>query len=267
MNLEAIMVEQFSNRQITRINRGVVETVEDTLIKESPLTIYFNEQELVTLLCTPEGMEELAIGFLASEGLLKNPEDITKVKLDQEQGIIWVEAKQSGTIAEKLFLKRYITTGCGKGTTFYNIMDSALVKQPIAELTFLSAEIFTLMKKIQEKSELYRSTGGVHGAALAKGQQIVFFREDVGRHNAVDKLIGRCFLDGIPIGDKILLTSGRISSEILLKAAKQGISVLVSRSAPTDLAVKLGQELGITIIGFVRGSRMNIYCHEHRVKL
>ena len=260
------MVEQFSYRQVTRLNRGVLETVEDMVIRESPLTIYFNDNELVTLLCTPEGMEELAIGFLTSEGLLKDPEDISKVKLDQEQGIIWVEAKQTDTIAQKLFLKRYITTGCGKGTTFYNIMDSALVKQPIGELTVSADDIFALMKKVQEDSELYRSTGGVHGAALAQDGKIVFFREDVGRHNAVDKLFGRCFLDRIPLEDKILLTSGRISSEILLKVAKRGIGVLVSRSAPTDLAVKLGQELGITIAGFVRGSRMNIYSHEQRIK-
>ncbi|MDA8212369.1 MAG: formate dehydrogenase accessory sulfurtransferase FdhD [Clostridia bacterium] len=261
------MEEQFSYRQVTRLNKGVLETVEDMVIRESPLTIYFNDNELVTLLCTPDGMEELAIGFLTSEGLLKAPEDITKVKLDQAQGIIWVEANNADTIARKLFLKRYITTGCGKGTTFYNIMDSALVKQPIAELTVSAGEIFALMKKVQEDSELYRSTGGVHGAALAMEGKIVFFREDVGRHNAVDKLFGRCFLDRIPLEDKILLTSGRISSEILLKVAKRGIGVLVSRSAPTDLAVKLGQELGITIIGFVRGSRMNIYSHEQRVTL
>lgn len=261
------MEDKFSYRQVTRLNRGTLETLEDTVIKESPLTIYFNDQELVTLLCTPEGMEELAIGFLTSEGMLKEPEDISKVKLDQEKGIIWIEVKQTDTIAQKLFLKRYITTGCGKGTTFYNIMDSALVKQPIADLQISAEDIFDLMKKVQEESELYRSTGGVHGAALALAKDIMFFREDVGRHNAVDKLFGRCFLDRIPLEDKILLTSGRISSEILLKVAKRGIGVLVSRSAPTDLAVQLGQELGITIIGFVRGSRMNIYSHEQRVKL
>ncbi len=261
------MVQKTSKLTIVRLNHGVLETIEDTVVKETALTIYFNEQELVTLLCTPEHLDELAIGFLTSEGLLKNPEEISKVYLDHQQGIIRIAAVKSESLAQKLFLKRYITTGCGKGTTFYHIMDSTLVKNTSSELAMTAEQIFRLLKKMQEASTLYHETGGVHSAALAQGDEIIVFREDVGRHNAVDKIFGRCFLDQIALDNKVLLTSGRISSEILLKVAKRGVGMLISRAAPTDLAVKLAQELGITLIGFVRGMRMNIYSHKARVNL
>jgi len=108
------------------------------------------------------------------------------------------------------------------------------------------------MTEAQRMSELFKTTGGVHSSAVCSGGKILYFREDVGRHNSVDKLIGRCFLEGIDMGDKVLLTTGRISSEILIKAAKMGVPVLASRSAPTELAVRHAEELGVTIAGFVR---------------
>lgn len=260
-------MELVKHLQVTRINRGVPESVEDEVIREAPLTIYYNENELVTLLCTPDKQDELALGFLFSEGLIKDPDEITLLKFDAEKGLIWVETSKTETIAQKLFLKRYITTGCGMGTTFFNIMDSALVKKTAEGFTMPAEDLFSLMKKVQESSVLYKATGGVHGAALGQAGELVCFREDVGRHNAVDKLFGRCFLDRVDLADKVLLTSGRLSSEILLKVAKRGIGVLVSRSAPTDLAVKLATELGITIVGFVRGIRMNIYSSPERIIL
>jgi len=123
------------------------------------------------------------------------------------------------------------------------------------------------MVQAQRRSGLFKTTGGVHSSALCTGNEIMFFREDIGRHNTVDKLIGRCFLDGIDTSDKILLTTGRISSEILVKAAKMGVPLIASRSAPTDLALRYAAELGVTVAAFVRNQRMNIYTHPERVVL
>lgn len=259
------MDKPYSYHPITKINRGVVEQLDDPVIAEYPFTIYFNGEEIVTLLCTPEYLEELGVGFLASEGLLRNRGQLLKTVLDEEKGLLYVEADGSHNLAKQLFLKRYITTGCGKGTSFYNGLDSALIKPVESQIQVQAEDIFALIRQLQDKSELYRSTGGVHSAALATRNELVIFREDVGRHNAVDKIFGRCFLDQLDFADKLLLTSGRISSEILLKTAKRGISVLVSRSAPTDLAISMADQLGITIIGFVRGSRMNVYTHRDKV--
>jgi len=260
------MKDRTAAHRVIRITRDGREELEDHLVKESPLTIYFNKSELVTLLCTPEYMDDLGIGFLCSEGLLKDPDHITGIRLDEEKGIIWVDTAKTDLIAEKLFLKRYITTGCGKGTTFYNVMDSALVK-PVENPLIVEADIILeLMKTFQHQSELFQETGGVHSCALCNGNKVLIFREDIGRHNALDKIIGRCFNERTPLADKIILTSGRISSEILLKVAKMGVSTVVSRSAPTDLAVKLAGELGVTVVGFVRGNRMNIYTHAERIK-
>ncbi|MDA8234634.1 MAG: formate dehydrogenase accessory sulfurtransferase FdhD [Clostridia bacterium] len=260
------MNSRTATHKVNRLTSETMTEMEDYLVKESPLTVHYNDIELVTLLCTPEYMEDLGLGFLYSEGLLKDYDNVVKIKVDEEKGIIWIESNQTDLIAEKLFLKRYITTGCGKGTTFYNVMDSALVKNIDSPLTITGEQIFKLMKEFQHRSELFQETGGVHSCALSDGEKLLIFREDIGRHNALDKIVGNCFRERTSLVDKIILTSGRISSEILLKVAKMGVSTVVSRSAPTDLAVKIGDELGVTIVGFVRGNRMNIYTHPQRIK-
>ena len=122
-------------------------------------------------------------------------------------------------------------------------------------------------RMLQEKAELFRITGGIHSAALCTPEGVVYFCEDIGRHNAVDKIIGLCLKNSVTIEDKILVTSGRISSEILVKTAKLGIPILISRAAPTTLSIELADKLGITLIGFVRGRRFNVYCHTDRVTI
>ncbi|QGG47797.1 formate dehydrogenase accessory sulfurtransferase FdhD [Heliorestis convoluta] len=241
------------------------ELLEDQLVVEWPLTIYLNGQEVVTLLTTPEYEEHLAIGFLAAEGFIRKADDIEMVRSDAEKGQVFVEAK-AGQVAEKTFMKRFITTGCGKGTSFYHLDDVQRSKKIANSSMKVKAEtVLELMKKMQTLSELYQQTGGVHSAALCNKQEISIYREDVGRHNAVDKIIGQCFINQESLHDKLLLTSGRISSEILTKVAKMSIPILVSRSAPTDLAASYAEQLGITLIGFARGQRMNIYSHRDRI--
>lgn len=258
------MNHRFEIVQVWKIKNGESKPAEDPVTRETPLTVYLNDEELVTLLCTMEYTEELAVGFLYSEGFLKSREDIIEIKSNEELGIVQVKSKRAANIARETFLKRYITTGCGKGSTFYHLSDA--VSKPISDrFRIQSEEIFNLMTQAQRQSELFKETGGVHSSAICTRDKILFFREDVGRHNTVDKLAGRCLLDNVSLNDKILITTGRISSEILIKTAKMGIPILASRSAPTDLAVKHAQEMGVTIAAFVRNQRMNIYSYPERV--
>lgn len=252
---------------IYRVKEGEPRDFHDLLVEETPLTIYFNDKEMVTLLCTPQYLDDLAVGFLVSEGFIRHREDLVEAKADYQKGTAYVVTSGSSLIAEKTFLKRYITTGCGKGTSFYNVMDAKLSKVADTGLRITSPEILNLAKEVSNNSELFMKTGGVHSTALCSAKEILIFREDIGRHNATDKIVGKCFREGISLHDKILFTTGRISSEILIKVAKMGIGLIISHSAPTALAVEIARETGVTIVGFVRGNRFNVYTSPERVVL
>ncbi|MHB9093203.1 MAG: formate dehydrogenase accessory sulfurtransferase FdhD [Eubacteriales bacterium] len=247
-----------------RIKEGASATIEDPVTCETPITIYYNDQELVTLLCTLEYLDELAVGFLRSEGFIREKEDIRDIKIDPVAGSVRVSAGGPAAVAQNTFLKRYLTTGCGKGTSFYHLSD-AVCKRVETGFQINSSQVLNLMIQAQRRSELFKMTGGVHSSAVCTKDKILFFREDIGRHNTVDKLSGRCLFDGVDTKDKILLTTGRISSEILIKSAKLGIPLIASRSAPTDLAIRHAAELGVTIAAFVRNQKMNVYTYPERV--
>lgn len=238
---------------------------EDTVIREVPLTIYVNDEELVTLLATPEGMDYLAIGFLWSEGIVGTKGDVGKVVVDEEKGAVWVEAAQDREFIKSLMFKRLITSGCGKGTTFYNVVDSVAAQPVASNVAATPGQVLAIMSDFQKTSELYKETHGVHSAALCTPERSVIFREDIGRHNAIDKILGQCLMEDVALSDKLMVTSGRISSEVLLKTAKKGIGMLVSRTSPTALAVRLADKLGVTLIGFVRGGKMTVYTHDERI--
>lgn len=251
--------------RIQRItDRERIET-EDTVVREFPLTIILNNQELVTLLCSPAKLKYLALGFLASEGLIKSKADVKSLLLDDRRGVARVETTGATAMEQGSVFKRFITTGCGKGAAFYSPADVGQAKVE-SGVSISPERVFSLMKEFQARSEVFQETGGVHSAALSDGERILMFCEDIGRHNAIDKIFGECLWEGIPTPDRVILTSGRISSEILFKVAKRGIPILISRSAPTDLAVKTAQDLGITVIGFARGRRMNVYSYPQRVR-
>jgi FdhD protein len=254
------------SKKIIRLRQGEKEATDDLVVVEAPVTIYLNGRELVTLLCTPEKIDYLALGFLRSEGLLDSIDEVASIRVKEEEGLVEVDLKSNTDLAEKLYGKRTITSGCGKGTVFFNVLDS-LRSSPLEGNLKISAEnISALMESLQEKAVFFKSTGGVHSAALADCGQILFFCEDIGRHNAIDKIIGESLLAGIKTEDKIIVSSGRLSSEILLKAAKLKIQLLISRAAPTSLSIELAESLNITLAGFVRGKRINIYSHSWRIE-
>lgn len=250
---------------VTRYDRGNIEEKEDLVVREYPLTIYLNDEELVTLLCSPAGLDYLTMGFLLSEGIISRKDEIKSLRIDESKGVAYVKTTTSKDMAKYFMGKRMLTTGCGRGTIFYNVYDSMNCSPINSSLRIQYGKILTLMKEFSSKSEIFENTGGVHSAALSQGDEILVFHEDVGRHNALDKVLGEAFMKDLDFSRMILLTSGRISSEMLLKAGKRGIAIVVSRSAPMDLALKMGMELNITVVGFVRGQRMNIYTSRERI--
>lgn len=250
---------------INRVKNGIMEMLEDNIITEYPLTIFLNNDEFITLLCSPYGLNYLAVGFLVSEGIIKDKGEIEKIIIDEDKGHAYIDTKDKTLFAEKLYGKRTITTGCGKGTIFYNVLDSLGTKKIKNDLNIKADKILDFSKKLNQDSKLFLETGGVHSCALCDHNNIILFHEDVGRHNALDKIIGEALLKNIKLDDKLLISSGRISSEMIIKTTKNSIPIIVSRSAPTDLSVNIAKQFNVTLIGFARGNRMNIYNGENRI--
>ena len=250
---------------LTRYDNGKIEETPDIVVVEYPLNIYINGSKLITLLCTPRSLDCLSLGYLLSEQIIKTKSDLKDINIDEEEGIadIWVE----GNNLEKRLLKGKgtLTTGYGGGTLLYNLYKTLPDDLKENKIVVSYKKIIKSMKEFADYSEVFKSTGGVHSAALSDGKKILVFHEDVGRHNALDKVLGEAFLKDIDITDKLILISGRISSEMLTKAAKRKVAVLVSRSAPMDLALEIGKSINMTIIGFARGERFNIYSGKERI--
>ncbi len=255
-------IEKISILRVTEQGRS---ETEDVVVREFPLTIILNNEELVTLLCSPKDLNYLAIGFLFSEGLLESKEEIKKITVDDQRGVVRVETNKDKALAKELIFKRLITSGCGKGASFYSAADVQNQAKVESRIEISAREVLSLARGFQHQSQVYRTTGGVHSAGLCNTREILVFSDDIGRHNAIDKIFGKCLLEDILTDDGIIITSGRISSEILLKVAKRRVPILISVSAPTNLGVRLATGLGITLIGFVRGKRMNVYAGGWRV--
>ncbi|MCL0094130.1 formate dehydrogenase accessory sulfurtransferase FdhD, partial [Dehalococcoidia bacterium] len=244
--------------------------MEDVVVREFPLTIILNNQELVTLLCSPTNLKYLALGFLASEGFIRAREEVKSILLDDRRGVARVQSvasEGSPDVAGDLIFKRFITSGCGRGAAFYSVADAADAAAVKSKTRISASQVFAMMREFQHRSEVFKNTGGVHSAALTDGERLLIFSDDIGRHNAIDKVFGECLWENTPTEDRVIVTSGRISSEILFKVAKRDIPIIISRSAPTDLAVRTALDLGITLIGFVRGKRMNVYANSWRVSV
>lgn len=259
------MKDETRRLDIIRIMRTGPVKKSDLVVRETPVTIFLNDVDLVTLLCSPKDLEYLAVGFLFAEGLIKGKEDIKGIFADKKDGAVWVETVGGRKPHDNILTRRLITSGCGKGMSFIDSPKHRKSTKGTRDFEVDVSQVEQLMKEFQARSQIYRMTGGVHGAGLANAHGIVAFNEDIGRHNAVDKIIGESVLKGIKTDELMMMTSGRISSDLLVKAARARIPVIVSRSAPTDLAVRLARDLGITIVGFARGSRMNVYSNEWRI--
>jgi len=234
---------------------------EISVVEESVWTMVINDQPWVTLLCTPEKIEYLTYGFLANEGVITGPEDVASLEIVQDVGsAIHVQLCREDV---RLPRQRTITSGCAGGITFYDLVGNV---QPLnSALVVTHEQVFALMEAMRDGAVHYQRTRGLHCSALADENGILALAEDIGRHNTLDKIRGECLVRGIATEDRIVLTTGRLSSEMLYKAMRMGTPVAVSRSTPTDLSIRLARHWGITLIGYVRGRRMRIYTGRERV--
>jgi len=256
-------VDSIKQVNITRYKQDIKEEVGDFVISEKPLNIFVNNQYYSTLMCTPMELRELSAGFLFSEGLIKSGGQIKDMEFSSED-IIFV------TISEDVKIKndtrRAIVSGCGRGIVDINIIKEKRLDIIKSSASFNTEDIFKFMKNFNNRSGLFQQTGGVHSCCICGSEGIIEFSEDIGRHNAIDKTIGKCLLNGINMDNKMLFTTGRISSDSVIKTARAGIPVIVSHSGTTDLSIDIAKSLNMTLIGFVRGNRMNIYCDFGRIK-
>lgn len=233
---------------------------------ESAVTLYVNGKELITILCSPTNLEALAVGFLNAEGFLDSLDCLTSLKVDHARGTISLQIENYNPLVEHLNQKRTLTTGCGRGTVFYKALDSLGIKPIRSRLKVTHQVLQELMRSLLAGSETYRDTGGIHSALLGtKMGKSLILCEDLGRHNAVDKVFGECLLRDISTTNKILVTSGRISSEMLIKALKKRVPIVVSRTSPTSLAVDMARLVGLTLAGYARGDKVNVYTHPGRI--
>jgi FdhD protein len=236
------------------------------LIKEQPVTLYVNGREIVTLLCAGHHLDELAVGFLYGEGFLDRPTDLENLEIDEGEGRVHATVRGEAALTERLWMKRTVTSGCGKGSLFYFSLDALMSRSITSTVSFSANQILDRVEDLNRLSETYRRTHGVHNSGVADGSRILIFRDDIGRHNAVDMLVGHFFLNGLSLEDKLLITTGRLTSEILIKAAKVRIPVLVSRNTATSLAVELAHSLNITLIGYARAGKFSVYSGEQRIR-
>src|SRR5881409_3531840 len=240
-------------RTYVTVRGGRVSEVAADVVREQPLTIHVNGEKFLTLLCSPMMLEALVVGYLWMEKVIGDVEEIARVEVSPVDG----RADVTLTHPVTLPTERILTSGCGGGITFR--IDHRLFPRLASTLRVRPETLSLRMKDLFAAAVHYKTSRGIHGAALTDGELLLVVAEDVGRHNAVDKIKGAALRQGIPTEDRILLSTGRISSEMLLKAARMGVPLVASRTSPTEMAVALAEQLNITVCGYVRGDSLNLY--------
>jgi FdhD protein len=243
-------------RTYVTVRGGRVSEVAGDVVREQPLTIHVNGEKFLTLLCSPMMLEALVVGYLWMEKVIGGVDEIARVEVSAVDG----RADVTLTHPVTLPTERILTSGCGGGITFR--IDHRLFPRLGSSLRVRPAELADGMKQLFDAATQYKRSRGIHGAALSDGSRLLVVAEDVGRHNAVDKVKGQALLDEIPTTDRILLSTGRISSEMLLKAARMGVPVVASRTSPTEMAVALAEQLNVTVCGYVRPDGLNLYAGD-----
>ena len=243
-------------RTYVKIRGDHAEEATSEVVREQPLSVYINGERFLTLLCSPMKVEALVVGYLWMEKVIAAPEDITRLDISP------VDGRADVTLAAPVTLptERILTSGCGGGITFR--IDHRLFPRLTSRLRVTPATLAARMKDLFVAAVHYKASRGIHGAALADADGLLIVAEDVGRHNAVDKIKGEALLRGIATDERILLSTGRISSEMLLKAARMGVPIVASRTSPTEMAVALAEQLNVTVCGYVRPDGLNLYAGE-----
>ncbi|MCK4724441.1 MAG: formate dehydrogenase accessory sulfurtransferase FdhD [Anaerolineales bacterium] len=238
---------------------GFWETIDAGIVIEEPVSLTVNGQVWLTFMCTPSDLDALAVGFLYNEGVINSSDDIASVKTcsNSENIDVWLNF----SIEEPKDWRR--TSGCTGGLTSVRAQQKTT---PILNGDVISPQnIIRMVSDLFDKQQIYRQVGGVHTSILYDGEDSFIMAEDIGRHNTLDKIAGRYILEQVDFGKKILITTGRVSSEMLQKAAKINASIVISRTSPSSLSVDMACQWGITLVGYARRDRFNIYSHPERI--
>jgi FdhD protein len=243
--------------------------VADYVAEEKPLHLFVNTTYWATILCSPSNLKEMAVGHLLSEGILKSTAEIEEINLKENENSCIVKLKTEVNVDERVSLsrlhQRVVTSACGSGSPYQYSRKPAKVK---SRLTVKAEVVFNSVNQLNFKAELFRQTGGVHAAAIYKADgSLVALAEDVGRHNALDKVIGMAALKETSFGECFLTSTGRLSGDIVFKASKVGLPIVASLGAALDSGVAMAEAANLTLAGFVRGKRMNIYTCNERILL
>jgi len=248
---------------LTRIRGNKREEISDLVARETTFTILLNKKKLVTLNCSPEKYKYLGLGFLYTSGILQKKEDIISLDINEKQDLMEIEIKGVSLSSEDI-----INSNLWIGSYQQPEEQKETPLSIDTSLKISSSLVYSLIFEMQGRANFFKLTGGVHSCALAdKNGSIILFSEDISRYNTIDKILGEALANDITTEDKIILTSCRITSGILRKIIIGKLPMVISRAAPTDLAIKLAKRAGITLVGFVRGQRMNIYTHPERIEV
>jgi FdhD protein len=248
--------------EVTRITRDGLVKTEKALTEEIPLTIEVNGNELATVLASPSYVDDLVKGFLFTSGMIAEVSEIKSLYIDQER--FRAVAEIEGDPRDFVF-KRIYTSGCGKGVIFHNPID-VIGKTSLPDgFEVAAGNLISLMKTFMKSQPEYADTGGIHGAGLASSNEIFVIREDIGRHNAIDKVIGASLVSRTDMWESVLMTTGRISSEILSKVLRARIPIVAALGSPTNQAVKLAKVTNITLVARLKGGTGEIYSAEQRI--
>lgn len=238
--------------------------VSSHVVHERPLTIFLNDQEIVTSMTIGDHPDWLAVGYLLNQGMLNTDDEITAIEYDDDLELVVVRTARQTNYEEKL-KKKVRTSGCAQGTVFGDVMENFETASLASDAVIRTSWLHTLTKKINTAPSLYLKAGAIHGCVLCNADKPLVYLEDVGRHNAVDKIAGWMFLNKIRPDDKIFYTTGRLTSEMIIKCVGMGIPILVSRSGFTAWGVELARQVGLTLIGRARGKRFLVLSGEKRI--
>lgn len=239
-------------------------TIEQFVVTERPLTIFLNRQEIVTAMTIGDHPDWLAVGYLLNQGMLNKDDAITGIDHDDDLGVVVVRTERQTNFEEKL-KKRIQTSGCAQGTMFGDLMETFEQAELSRTAIIKTSWLYSLMKTINTAPSLYLKAGAIHGCVLAQADRVLVYLEDVGRHNAADKIAGWMFLHRTEPADKIFYTTGRLTSEMVIKCVQMGIPILASRSGFTASGVELAQRANLTLIGRARGRRFIALSGQERI--
>ena len=265
---EFAIVPDPDDERLSRAVTGIDQTGAPTdthVVHERPLTIYLNAQEIVTSMTIGDHPDWLAVGYLLNQGMLQHDDEITGIDYDDDLEVIVVRTVRETNFEEKM-KKKTRTSGCAQGTVFGDMMENFETIELSRDARIKTSWLYALTKKINTAPSLYLKAGAIHGCVLCKGDTPLVYLEDVGRHNAVDKIAGWMFLNKVSPDDKLFYTTGRLTSEMILKCAAMRIPILVSRSGFTAWGVDLARQVGMTVIGRARGKRFLALSGAERIE-